>query len=152
MTAEAKLRTLAQQDTTLQSFFFTDGQVRWFDLQLQPKYLKLGKTCARVKRVSTPRSYCHETKTQRSQSRLAQPRFQIDVLDYDSERAREAAAAIVDWLATVDFSSNAQFSSPSTSPKRHPNQVLNQRAGMDYRLDPPAFVETLDIRIFDLEA
>ncbi len=79
-------------------------------------------------------------------------RFQIDVLDYDAERTRSAAAAIQDWLATADFSSNAQFSSPVTSPTKHPNFVLNQRAGMEYRIDPPAYVETLDIRITNLES
>jgi predicted small integral membrane protein len=82
---------------------------------------------------------------------MEQPRFQIDVLDFDAERARSAAAAIIDWLAVVDFSSDSQFASPVTSPTRHPNFVLNQRADMDFTLQPPAYVEILDVRIFSLE-
>jgi hypothetical protein len=151
VTAEVKLRTLAQQDVTLQSWFFTDGQVRWFDRQLAPNYLKLNKACVRVRRISTVKIHSHETDTQRSANRQVQPRFQIDILDFDAERARSAAAAICDWLATVDFSTDDQFSSPVTSPRRHPNFVLNQRADMEFSTQPPAYVETLDVRIFDLE-
>lgn len=152
MTAEVKMRTLAQQDDVLLSFFRSDsnGTFRWFDRQLQPGYITQG-TCVRVRRVGTVRQYAHETRTRRSVSDMAQPRFQLDVMDYDPERARSAAAAISDWLATVDFSSDAQFASPRTSPTRHPNFVLNQRAGMEPELQPPVYVETLDIRIFDQE-
>jgi hypothetical protein len=152
VTAEAKMRQLAQDSTELQTYFFTDGQVRWFDVQLQPNYLKpTGKTCVRVRRVSTVRDYAHETSTRQSVSRQAQPLFQFDVLDYDSERARSAAAALRDWFATVDFSSDSQFASPPTSPTRHPNRVVNERAGMFYDVQPPAYVISLDVRIFDLE-
>ncbi len=151
MTAEAKLRYLAQQDTDLQAWFFTDGQVRWFGPQLPPNYLAIGKSCVRVTRVSTVRLYSHETTEQRSQNRFALIRFQIDVLDFDSERAREAAEAIGDFLATADFSSNAQFASPLTSPTRHPNAILNERQGMEFRTQPPAYVQSLDIRIMNLE-
>lgn len=151
MTAEVKMRSLAQQDDTLQSFFGDGGIFRWFDRQLQPGYLKVGKSCIRVRRISTVRQYAHETATARSLSRMEQPRFQIDVLDYDAERARSAASAFIDWLATVDFSSDSQFASPVISPTRHPNEVLNQRADMDFTLQPAAYVETLDVRIFCLE-
>jgi hypothetical protein len=82
---------------------------------------------------------------------MAWVRFQVDVLDFDAERARQAANAIIDWLATVDFSSTAQFESPITSPTRHPNEVIGQRAGMEARTDPPAYVEILDVRILNLE-
>jgi hypothetical protein len=117
MTAEAKMRTLAQQDATLLSFFGgANGTFRWFDRQLSPGYLALNATCVRVMRVSTARIYTHETRTRRSVNRLALPRFQFDVLDYSAERARSAATAIIDWLATVDFSSDSQFASPA---RRH---------------------------------
>lgn len=151
MTAEAKLKTLAQQDAVLQSYFFTDGQIRWFSPQLQPGYLAIGKSCVRLLRVSTIRLYSHETSTRRSQNCIEQIRFQLDVLDYDLERACQAAKAIADWLATVDLSSNAQFGSPLTSPTRHPNQVLNERQGMEYKVQPPAHVRMLDLRITNLE-
>jgi hypothetical protein len=152
MRIEAKIRTLAQQSTDLQAIFGEpSGIFRFFDRQLAPNYLAIGKTCARVRVVSTVRDYAHETSTTQGVSRQAQPRVQIDVLDYDAGRAADAAAAIRDWLATVDFSSDAQFASPITSPTRHPNFVLNQRADMFYDVDPPAYVESLDVRIFNLE-
>jgi hypothetical protein len=152
MTAEAKIRTLAQQDATLQSFFGgSNGTFRMFDRQLQPNYLKPGATCCRVRRISTVQIRSHETATQRSDNSQVQPRFQIDVLDFSAETARAAAAAICDWLARVDFSTNDQFDSPVTTPKRHPNFVLNQRADMEFTTQPPAYVETLDVRIFNLE-
>jgi hypothetical protein len=151
MTAEARIRTLAQQDAVLQSFFFTDGQVRWFDRQMAPGYLKLGKSCVRVLRVSTLLLHSHETKVQRSANRMQQPRFQIDVIDFDAERARAGAAAIADWLATADFSTDAQFSSPVTTPTRHANYCLNQRSGMEVTTQPPAYIESLDVRIFNLD-
>ena len=157
MTAEAKLRTLAQQDVNLQPYFFTPGpngganQIRWFDRQMAPGYLAVGKSCVRVVRISTIRLYSHETATRRAQNRFAYVRFQIDVLDFDAERARSAANAILDWLAVIDLSSNAQFGSPITSPTRHPNMCLNQRSSMEYKIQPPAYCEMLDVRIIDLE-
>jgi hypothetical protein len=152
MTAEVKMRTLAIASSDLQEYFgqTPSGPFRWFDRQLPPGYIERG-TCARVRRVSTVRSYAHETSTRRSVSKLSLPLFQIDVLDYDPERARSAATAIEDWLAEVDFSSDAQFASPPTTPTRHPNAVLNQRAGMEPATTPPVYVETLDVRIFNLE-
>lgn len=150
MSPEAKLRTLAQQDVVLQSFFFTANQIRWFDRQLQPKYINAG-SCVRVTRISTIRLYSHETAQRSQQNELAWVRFQIDVLDLDAERARQAANAVTDWLATISLASNAQFSSPVTSPTGYPNQVLGQRAGMEPRTDPPAYVESLDIRVLNLE-
>lgn len=150
MTAETKLRTLAQQSAELIPFFFTNSQIRWFDRQLQPDYIVRG-SCVRVTRISTVPLYSHETVTRRSQNRIEPIRFQIDVLDLDAERARSAATAVISWLATIDLSSNSQLSSPITSPSAHPNFLLNQRAGMDYRLKQPAYVESLDVRIYNLE-
>lgn len=152
MTAEAKIRSLARQDATLQSFFSgSNGTFRWFDRQLTPGYITQG-TCVRVLRVSTVRMFTHPTRVATQLVDQQQPRFQIDVLDIDPERARSAAAAIENWLTTVaDFSSGAQFASPVTSPTRHPNFVLNQRAGMEPQTQPPVYVETLDVRIFNLE-
>jgi hypothetical protein len=152
MTAEVKIRTLAIASATLQTYFGeASGIFRWFDRQLPPGYIPRG-TCARLRRVSTAFDYAHETSTRRAVSRLNRPLFQIDVLDTDPERARSAAAAITDWLAEVDFSSGAQFASPPTTPKRHPNAVVNQRPGMEPSVSPiPVYVETLDVRIFNLE-
>lgn len=151
MTAEAKLRTLAQQDVNLQPYFFTNNQIRWFDRQLSPNYLAIGRSCMRVTRISTNRLYSHETATRRAQNRFAFVRFQFDILDMDAERARSAANAVLDWLAVIDLSSDAQFGSPVTSPTRHPNACLNQRSSMEFKLQPPAYCEMLDVRILDLE-
>lgn len=152
MDAESKLRYLAQQDATLQAYFFTAGQIRWFDLQLQPNYLAPGRACARITRVSTLPYYSKETSERASIGALAWIRFQIDVLDYDSVRARAAAAAIVTWLTTVvDLSSTSLFDSPVTSPKRHPNFVLNQRAGLEPKTLNPVYLQMLDVRVLNLE-
>lgn len=151
MTAEAKMRTLAQQDATLQAIFGEpSGIFRMFDRQLTPGYLKLGKTCARVRRISTVTIHSHETGSQRSDNQQQQPLFQIDVIDLDAERARAGASAIIDWLhTTADFSSDSQFGSPVTTPTRHPNFVTGQRADMEFTTQPPAYVETLTVRIFN---
>lgn len=146
MTPEVKMRTLAAADPVLQSWFVTGGIVRWFDRQLPPGYLKVGAACVRVRRISTVRQYAHDTILD-----MTQPRFQIDVLDFDAERARAAAAAIKDWLGTVDFSTDDQFASPTVTPKAFSNFVLNQRADMEFTTQPPAYVETLDVRIFNKE-
>lgn len=151
MTIVEKLRTLAKADTTLQSYFGDPDLFRWFDKQLPPGYIKSG-SCARVWLVSTVRTYAHETRTARSVSRISQPLVQIDVLDYDPGRARSAVSAIRNWLGEVDFSTDAQFASPSTTPNRHPNFVRDEREGMEYnKLDPPVHVVTIDVRIFNLE-
>ncbi len=154
MSPEEKIRRLAQQSTELQEWFFTDNQVRWFGPQLPPKFmLVLDRSCVRVTRVSTTRLYCKETRTRQSQADQVPTRFQFDVLDCNSERARSAATAVKDWLSTVDFSSENQFASPATSPTRHPNFVLNERQGMEYKVTypAPAYVQMLDVRIFNLE-
>lgn len=151
MTVIEKVRTLAKADATLQTFFGEpSGVFRWFDKQLQPGYINRG-TCARVWLVSTVRQYAKETKTARSVSRLAQPLLQIDVLDYDPGRARSAIAAIRDWLGEVDFSTDVQFASPPTTPNKHPNFVRDEREGMEYKLEPPPHVVSIDVRIFNLE-
>ena len=151
MTAEAKLRTLAQQDENLQAFFFTDDQIRWFDRQLPPGYLVAGRSCAWVTRVSTIPLYTHGTRNRQAINRMVQIRFQIDVADYDATTAKAAAQAIIEWLSTIDLSSTAQFDSPTTSPTRHPNFLLNQRSSLLAQLKQNANVETLDVRITNLE-
>ena len=151
MTAEAKMRQLARQDATLQSYFFTNSQVRWFDTQMPPNYVQRG-TCAVVTRISTYRMHLKETNNRRSLCNLAQPKFQIDVLDLDPERARSACTAIMDWFATVDFSSDSQFASPVTSPNRHPNFILDgPTPGLIAETQPPVWRMRMDVRIFDLE-
>lgn len=164
MTPEAKIRILAQQDSELQAYFFTGGQIRWFDEQLQPGYLRaltptqvaggMSATCARVNRLGTKFSYTHETSTNQAANRLQRPVFQIDVLDYDPERARAATRAIRDWFGRVDFSTDSQFASPVTSPRQHPNFVRNQFPLKDpalAQLQPRAYGQAIEVEIYNLE-
>ena len=145
MVAEQKLRTLASQDATLQGIFGT-APFRWQDTQLQPGYIQRG-TCARVLRVSTVYMHCMA-----GMMNVEQVRFQIDVLDLDSEKARAAATALDAWFETVSFMSDAQFGSPpvAPSPPSYANFKLNQRHSIDYALAPPLqpYCEMLEYRIF----
>lgn len=152
MTAEVKLRSMAADDATLQSYFGL-APFRWYDKQIAQGAIKNG-LCVRVRRISTVRQYFHGDQNHGigGLNRLSQPRFQIDVLHAtDPEACRVAADAIVQWLQTVDFASGDQWASPSTTPPAYPNFLLNQRGDMDYQLQPPVYVETLDVRIYNLE-
>lgn len=144
MTAETKLRTLASGDATLQVYLLSAGDFRWFDQQMRQGAAFPNVT---VLRVSTIRDY-----TMGGINPMSRIRFQIDVRDYSAETARAIAAAIIDFLRTADLASNAQFGCPATTPPQFPCFVLNQRGGMDYQLQPPPYVQTLDIRVFNLEA
>lgn len=144
MTCEVKMRTLAAADTSMQAVFGS-GPFRWFDRQLQPGYIQSG-SCVRVRRVSTVRGY-----SQQGLQSLDQILFQFDVLNLDSEAARTAAAALIAWLGTVNFASDQQFASPVTTPRQFPNFVVNQRAGMEPRTQPPVYVEITDVRIYNTE-
>jgi hypothetical protein len=64
---------------------------------------------------------------------------------------QNAPGPLLRQLSTGSLLLTSQFASPVTSPTRHPNFVLNQRADMDFTLQPPAYVEILDVRIFSLE-
>jgi hypothetical protein len=97
-------------------------------------------------RISTVRQY-----EQRGLNPMSQPRFQFDVRHPDPETARSAAAAVVAWFGGVDLASNDQFGSPAVAPHQFPSFLLNQRAGMDYELQPPVFVQHLDYRFSNLE-
>lgn len=142
MTAEVKLRTLAAADASLQAIFGT-SPFRWWDSQLVQG--SAFPSCV-VRRISTVRMYQLEGLNQ-----MSQPRFQFDIRHPDPETARAAAKAVIAWLSTIDLASNAQFGSPQTTPPQFPCYLLNERTGMDYQLQPPIFVESLDVRVFNLE-
>ena len=150
MTLEAKIVMLAQSDPTLQSLFGT-SPMRLFDRQLPQTYYALGLCCS-FRRISEVRTY-----TQFGLMNLSQPRIQFDVwasphyVNGAAEAARNAMNALVTWLGTVSFAENNDFDSPPTVPPHSPNYILNQRAAMDFQLEPPVYVETLDARIFNLE-
>ena len=143
--AEEKLFSLAKANPIMQSYFQGAGAFRWFGRQLAQGDVQQG-TCLRYHRVSTVRPYYMG-----GISSMSQPRFQLDIVDLDPVRARQAKKAVIDFLGTIALSQAAQFGSPITSPTQAPNFVLNERAGMDYQLKPPAYVETVDVRFFNEE-
>lgn len=145
MTAEVKFRDLANRSATLQGFFGV-SPFRWYDKQVQQNALRAG-TCVRVLRVSTFTLHTHD-----GLNPMNGVRFQIDVLDPDSETARAAAQAIIDWLAGAKLSTTELWDSPPVTPTGvAPNFLLNHRSGMDPIVQPPVHVETLDVRVFNLE-
>jgi hypothetical protein len=140
-----KMRALAAMDATLQSYLYNaaNNTFRFFDTQMPPGYIQQG-TCVTARQISTVSMYAQN-------GRLAtdQPRVQIDVRDLDSAKAKKVAAAIDDWLGTVSFMSDAQFTSPPTTPPNFACFKLNQRSSEDFAVQPiPAWIETLEYRIF----
>lgn len=158
--AEVKLATLAAANTTLQTDL--GNPLRWYDLQLVPGAIQpsnppnqIGASCVRVRRISTMRRYIQGNGVPTSGtnlSLLSTPRFQIDVLDCCAEIARTVANDVINFLATVCLSSQDQFASPITTPTQFPSFLLSQRSGMDYEVSSqPVYVQTLDVRIYNLE-
>jgi hypothetical protein len=138
MTAEVNLRTQAMANTALAALFGSGSPLifRWFDTQLPQGYIQSG-TCVRVLRVSTNRTYSFA-----GIQNMSWIRFQIDVLDADPEQARAGASAIIGFLGAVSL---------GNIPTQYANFLLNQRGGMDFQLQPPVFVQTLDVRLWNLE-
>lgn len=145
MTAEAKLKVLAGADATLQSFFGSNP-FRWFHLQLPPGYVMRpsGATCATVQQLGT--GFLH---AQEARADLNRPRFQIVVRDPNADVVDRAAAAIINWLGTVCFTSDADFTSPPTTPRQFPNFVNDLRPGLDYQLKPPIPTQLIDFTIWN---
>ena len=152
MSPEVKIRTLASQDATLQSFLGTNP-FRWFDIQLpQGQPTKTNNfwdgpavTCLSVSLMS---QYVHGN----GRSQIAWPRFQIDILDTDAERGRNCAAAVIAWLNKANISQPGQFGCPATSVTLPaPNILLNNRGGTWADLQPPVFRQTLDVRFANTE-
>ena len=139
MTPEVALRTAASENATLAGLLgaspFTLNSFRWYDTQLPQGQISNG-TCVRVLRVSTGRQYSTD-----GLQNFSWPRFQIDVLDPNPEMSRSVANAIITFMGSAPFGPLNQSA----------NYLLNQRGGMDYQLQPPVFVQSLDYRIFFLE-
>lgn len=144
--AEVKLRTLATADTTMQAIF-GDGvdpdSLRWFDTQL-PQDQEYPSVV--VRRVSTVINYTNDGLGQE----ISEPRFQFDIRHPQYDAARTFAAAVIDFLNTVDLTiPGGGAVKPAAA--QAPTFVLNQRSGLDYELTPPVGVQTLDVRLFNLE-
>lgn len=141
-----RMRISAFATPALQAFFGTDYQTfRFFDRLLPQGQEKLGP-CVRVTSVSQVSEYLHNGRNQ-----LTGDRMQIDVIDADSERASNAAAAIDTWLESANFVDNREFSSPVRSSGGPPaNFKLNQRGGLYSAPERMIPIETLDYRIYNV--
>lgn len=145
MTAETKLRILAGADVTLQSFFGTNP-FRWFYIQRPPGYIfqPVGTTCAQVQVLGAEFKYAQEAKLD-----ISLVRFQVMVLDPNADRVDQAAAAIVDFLAGVDLSTDALFTSPPTTPKQFPTFIMNIRPGLEVATKPPIPTKVIDFKAWN---
>ena len=142
--AEEKLRTLAQANVTLQSFLLSGGIFRWFATQLQPGYASAG-SCVRVTRPSAVYTY-----QQQGPLSLDQVRLQFDCIDQSQTTARQLMLAVKDFLGTVDLMSDAQFTSPPTTPTQFPNYELSERGPLvEYQASLQLWVWAMDWRIFN---
>lgn len=144
MTVETKLRTLASQSAILQGFFGT-SPFKWFHLQLPPGYIaKLPGTCVTVQQLGI--SFLH---AQEGQVTLNKVRFQLIVRDPNVDVVDQAAAAIVAWLNTVDFTSPDPFDSPPTPGRQNGNFINDMRPSIDFELKPPVPAMLVDFSIWN---
>jgi hypothetical protein len=156
VTPEIKLRTLAAGNATLQSFFGA-APFRWFDVQVPQGQFAVG-TCARLQRVSTARMYVHQSFAPSGLQpasgpllNLSMPRFQLDIIDADTETCRQAAIAVTNWLGGISLAEDNWLASPVTTPPQFPCFVLNQRHGLYADTQPPLPVVTVDFRAYNYE-
>jgi len=106
----------------------------------------LAATVARVRQISQVPIYVQE-----GMNRLNQVRFQIDVLASDIDTVDQATAAVSAWLGTVNLASDDQFQSPPVTPLQFPSFVLNVRPGLEVQLKPPVPVNSIDVKVFNLD-
>jgi hypothetical protein len=124
----------------LQGIFGPAGGFRWYDTQLPPGQ---GYPSAVVWRVSTAINYLMNA----GGVNITEPRLQIDIRHTDPEQARAAAAAVIAFLGTV----NLAVTGGQVNGHQAPCYVLNQRSALDYQMQPPTAVQTLDVRVMNLE-
>lgn len=141
---EKKLRTLAMADLTLQAYLGPPEAFRWTDLQIPQGMIGTPadqQTCVTVQRISTDR-----VTSQGGLTPLSRVRLQINVIDYNAERARVAASVVADFMSTVDLTDAALWPSVHA-----PNMLLGERNDMMPLLSPAAYVTMQDWRLFNRE-
>lgn len=152
---ELKLRMLAQQNAALvtalagpppATFLWMDRQVVQGDIGK----ISDGRSCVTVRRISTSRSFAANQGG--PVQNLSQVRLQIDCVSYNAEQARQVAALVTSFMRTISLLDPGEFGSPQTAPRQNPSWLLNERAGMMPNLQPPAYVETQDWRVWNNEA
>lgn len=153
---EEKLRILAQQNAALAAALTftiapaTPPQFLWMDRQLAQNALGLrsdNRTCVTVRRVSTVSTPFGNMGNPVGD--LQTMRLQLDVIDYNAERARQVATLVTAFMMSISLCWSGAFGSPQTAPSQNPNFLLNERAGMFFEVQPPAYVETQDWRVFN---
>jgi len=157
MIAEQKLRTLAEQSTSLQTYFGDPAiKFRWEFMQvpqgLIPKQrgqqaLGGGTSTARVQRISSSTLVSQE-----GVNPVERLRFQIDVYDLDPIAAFNAAQSVNNWLATVNMVTTQQFDSPVTTPNQFPNIPTNLRPGVDVQSGVLIYVWSIDVFCYNNSA
>lgn len=140
MTAEVKLRTLAVANATMQTRFGT-SPMRWYDQQVAQNKIDAG-TCVRVRRISKRRIY-----EQAGANPLSDVLFQFDVIDADPETARAGLKDLVAFLHTVNLGS----ANGAVAATPVPAFVVLTRAGILPHPTAPAYVETADVKFWNLE-
>lgn len=154
---ELKLRMLAQANIPLVAAltFPINGSPTflWFDRQLAQGDIGTktdNRTAVTVHRVSTGRGqFGNQGNPNQNMSAI---RLQLNVVDYNAERARQVAALVTTFMGSISLMYAGEFASPVTAPSQNPNYLLNERAGMLYNLQPPAYVEIQDWRVFNNES
>ena len=143
MTAEMKLYTLAQQNSTLIADL-GNNPFRWFDVPMPQNQWRPGSTCLRFRRVSTVLGY-----NQSGLMNLEQILYQFEVLAQFLETARAVATDFTTFMGGVDLCSAQQFGSPQTQPNQYPCFLRNRRETADFNLQPVAQIVAMDWRVYN---
>ncbi len=154
--AELKLRNLAAQNAQLIADLtwpntHGDPIFQWMDRQVVQGDLGKpsdGRYCVTVQRISSgPRV----SNMGSPNTPLSQPRFQINIVGYNSETLRSIANDIVLFMNSISLAWDGYYQSPVTRPSQNPCFLLNERSGMLPQLQPPAYVHTQDWRVYNRE-
>jgi hypothetical protein len=147
MSCESKLRAAAAANSALvaaltwpnaqgNSTFF------WFDRQLVQGALGAivdGRAAVTVQRISTKRDQANQGSLNTPMSSVW---LQINCVSYNAEQARTVAQLVTNFMNGLTLLGAAN---------QAPNKLLNERAGMLFEIQPPAYVETQDWRVFNNE-
>ncbi len=139
---EVRLRTQAAANAALQADLGTTP-FRWFNTQLDQKSLQPNQTCVRLTRVSTTRD--SNLGGQSAVGNLSLLRFQIDVLDFDSETARLVANDVIEFMKSVSL---CQASGAAT---QNPCFFVSQSQGMFTPPNPTPWYVRLEYKLFSYE-
>jgi hypothetical protein len=153
-----KLRLLANQNTALAAAltFPTPAGPNaflWFDRQIAQGDIGAitdNRTVVAVKRVSTsPQRFANQGGPVQG---IALVRLQIDIADYNAERARQVGQLVTSFMQSISLLDSGEFNSPMTSPNQNPNYLLNERSGMLFNLQPPVYAHIQDWRCWNNQA